>query len=313
MGFGGPHAGFISCRHEYIRSLPGRIVGESEDTRGKKALRLGLQTREQHIKREKATSNICTAQALLANVNAMWAAYHGPAALRDMATGIARMTAAFSRLMHEREGFVVVAGPWGAVFDTVLLRLPSFVGSSTVVKHLADYGYNIRRVDSRHVSVSFSETSTEEDMAKIISLFEESVGGPGKPTMAEVKTELAAAPVVPEPLMRTSPYLQGKEFNTYHTEVEMTRYLHRLGGKDIGLQRSMMPLGSCTMKLNPAASLASMLAPEWSEIHPFSPPTQTKGYQELLRSTTDALARITGFDACSLQPNSGATGEYTGT
>ena len=303
MGFGGPHAAFLATSEEYKRLMPGRIIGVSIDSAGQPALRMAMQTREQHIRRDKATSNICTAQALLANMAAMYAVYHGPGGLRDIARrvrGLAEVLAAGAAKL----GYEAPAAPF---FDTVALRGPAGSADRVLAAGFAA-GCNLRKLDDRTVGASLDETTTLEDVDLLLKVL-----NGGKPAgFAAVSLAPGATGVLPGALARTSPFLEHPVFNTYHSEHEMLRYLARLEAKDLSLKHSMIALGSCTMKLNATSEMIPITWPELANIHPFAPADQTRGYQEMLVDLASQLAVITGFDGVSLQPNSGASGEYAG-
>ncbi|HEX8695588.1 MAG TPA: aminomethyl-transferring glycine dehydrogenase [Longimicrobium sp.] len=302
LGFGGPHAAYFACRDEYRRQIPGRIIGVSTDANGQPALRMALQTREQHIRREKATSNICTAQVLLAVMASMYAVYHGPRGLRDIAARVhlfAKMLAEGAR----RLGYTVVHE---AFFDTVRIDVGDRVQS--VAAAARERGYNLRAFDETSVCVALDETVGVEDLdAVLVSLHR---GSPLPFEIAELADAVDADP--PAAFARTSEYLAHPVFNTHHSETEMLRYIRRLESRDLSLAHSMIPLGSCTMKLNATVEMFPVSWPEFSRIHPFAPPEQTRGYQELFRQLEADLAEITGFAATSLQPNAGSQGEYAG-
>jgi glycine dehydrogenase len=293
LGFGGPHAAYIACRDALKRKLPGRLVGVSVDSAGKPAYRLALQTREQHIRRDKATSNICTAQVLLAVIASMYAVYHGPKGLRDIA---ARIHALAGRFLHAlRKGGVEVAGE--TFFDTVTLQLGE--KAEAFVKAAEGRGYNLRSLDGGRVGVAFDETANEEDVRILLECL-------GQASDDEAVME------IPDTLERRSGFLTNKVFSLYHSETEMMRYLRRLEGKDLALNESMISLGSCTMKLNAVSEMMPVTWPEVGTIHPFAPESQTSGYRTMLRLLEDWLAVITEFAAVSLQPNAGSQGEYAG-
>jgi len=282
LGNGGPHAGFISCKDALKRKLPGRIIGVSKDAHGQPAYRLSLQTREQHIRRDKATSNICTAQVLLAVIASMYASYHGPDGLRRIARSIHRKTALLaSRIGAKTEVF----------FDTI----------TTAAKPQADDRINLRDNPDGTTMISLDETTTTEDLRELLELFG-----------ADASNLEAEALALPEDLQRSSDFLTHPVFNSYHTETEMMRYLRRLEGRDLALNHSMIPLGSCTMKLNAAAEMMPVTWPTVGQIHPFAPSDQRKGYTQMASELEAWLAEITGFHAVSLQPNAGSQGEYAG-
>ncbi|MEX2582872.1 MAG: aminomethyl-transferring glycine dehydrogenase [Gemmatimonadota bacterium] len=300
LGYGGPHAGFFSTRDEYKRLIPGRIIGLSRDRRGKPALRMALQTREQHIRREKATSNICTAQVLLAVVASMYAVYHGPGGLRRIGetvhAGAARLAGGLRQLGHE-----VVNS---AFFDT--LRIRPRDGAAAVIERAAERGINLRRFDDASIGISLDETVTEADLVDLLALFAEGDHAVAPPAPDEVRSP------VPEALLRTSAYLEHPVFNTHHSETEMLRYMRKLESRDLSLTTSMIPLGSCTMKLNATAEMIPITWTEFGRMHPFAPKEQAEGYQQLFVELEAQLAEITGFTAVSLQPNAGSQGEFAG-
>ncbi|GAV56940.1 GDC-P domain-containing protein [Cephalotus follicularis] len=302
MGYGGPHAAFLATSQEYKRMMPGRIIGVSVDSSGKPALRMAMQTREQHIRRDKATSNICTAQALLANMAAMYAVYHGPEGLKAISQRVHGLAGAFA-LGLKKLGTVEVQGlPF---FDTVKVKCAD-------AHAMADAAYkneiNLRVVDAKTITVSFDETTTFEDVDKLFKVF--ASGKPVPFTAASLAPEVHTS--IPSGLIRSSPYLTHPIFNTYHTEHELLRYIHRLQSKDLSLCHSMIPLGSCTMKLNATSEMMPVTWPNFTDIHPFAPVEQAQGYQEMFNDLGDLLCTITGFDSFSLQPNAGAAGEYAG-
>ena len=300
LGYGGPHAAFFATRESFVRQAPGRIIGLSVDARGNPAYRMALQTREQHIRREKATSNICTAQALLANIAAMYAVYHGPAGLR----AIAERVHSLARVAEDALVAVGLEQTNTAYFDTLRItgaNVGSIRGRAEAV------GINFR-YDGDAIGISFDETSTIEDVGDIVGLFKAAAGKSGFPVFKRAEFVLKA----PAALQRTSPYLTHPVFNSHHSETKMMRYLKSLERKDVGLDTSMIPLGSCTMKLNAASEMIPVSWPEFSRIHPFAPRDQASGYSQIFGELEDALCRITGFAAVSLQPNSGAQGEFAG-
>lgn len=300
LGFGGPHAAFMSAKDDFKRLLPGRIIGVSVDAEGKRALRMALQTREQHIKREKATSNICTAQALLANMAAMYAVYHGPKGLKQIAERIAIFAQTVASEIEAR-GYTLVAQSF---FDTIVVK----VDDASVIKSRAEEKkINFRYFDKHWVGISIDETTIIEDLFDIISCFENE-----SETIAFEIAEDYGLYRIPEKLTRTSAYLTHPVFNSYHSESQMLRYIKYLENKDLSLNTSMISLGSCTMKLNAATEMIPLSWNHWSNIHPFAPVEQAGGYKELIDTLSQYLCEITGFDACSLQPNSGAQGEYAG-
>ncbi|HKC94073.1 MAG TPA: aminomethyl-transferring glycine dehydrogenase [Nitrospira sp.] len=303
MGFGGPHAAFLSSKEDYKRQMPGRIVGVSKDRTGSVAYRLALQTREQHIRREKATSNICTAQVLLAIMAGMYAVYHGPEGLRRIAErvhGLAVVLAAGLRQL----GFDVGSEEF---FDTIRVRVTKTQGQQILVR-ADDQGMNLRRHDDDSLGIALDETTGEDEVRRLMEVF---VGHERLPfTIRDLSQTVSTT--YPANLARTSPFLTHEVFNRYHSEHEMLRYLNRLQARDLSLTHSMIPLGSCTMKLNATAEMLPVTWPEFARMHPFAPLEQSKGYQELFRQLETWLAEITGFSAISLQPNAGSQGEYAG-
>ena len=300
MGYGGPHAAFLACPEEYKRLMPGRIIGVSRDAQGGPALRMAMQTREQHIRRDKATSNICTAQALLANIAAMYAVYHGPAGLTriaDRVHGLACVLAAGAR----EAGLGVGDAPF---FDTVKVRVGDAAGAA---RRAVAAGMNIRVLDPEHVAVAFDETSSLADIDALLAVL-----APGKAVKKAADLAPGVGTTIAGAVARTSSFLTHPVFNTYHSEHEMLRYLKRLENKDLSLCHSMIALGSCTMKLNATSEMMPITWPELANLHPFVPTDQAQGYAEMFEQLASQLAEITGFDAVSLQPNSGASGEYAG-
>ena len=303
MGFGGPHAAFFATRERYKRQTPGRIIGVSVDAQGRTALRMALQTREQHIRREKATSNICTAQVLLAVMAAMYAVYHGPERLRAIAERVHRLTRALAAGLAAAGREVVTE----SYFDTITVRVPG--EAEALADRARDAGFNVRRTDADHVGLSLDETIRREDVRGVIRALSADGGGSGD---ADIEALDAAAPDVIGALARKSPYLSHPVFHAHHSETEMLRYLRRLAAKDVALDRSMIPLGSCTMKLNATAEMIPVTFPGFGALHPFVPADQALGYRELCTGLERMLCAITGFDAVSLQPNAGSQGEYAG-
>ena len=302
MGYGGPHAAFFATKDEFKRNIPGRIIGVSVDAEGKRCLRMALQTREQHIRREKATSNICTAQALLANMAAMYAVYHGPSGIKDIATRISFLTKTLAMELQEA-GFALVNHTF---FDTITFR----VNNAEKLKEMAErYGMNFYYPSKNLVTLSLDETTTKNDVLNIISVFNLSVGVDTSTVTFDLD---ASSDNITAMLTRKSPFLLHPVFNSYHSETEMMRYLKALENKDLSLVHSMIALGSCTMKLNAAAELIPVSWHHFSNIHPFAPAGQTKGYDFIINDLEKLLCSITGFAACSLQPNSGAQGEFAG-
>jgi glycine dehydrogenase len=300
LGFGGPHAAYFATRDQYKRHMPGRLVGVSHDAEGRPAYRLALQTREQHIRRDKATSNICTAQVLLAVIASMYAVYHGPKGLRAIAERVHRLTSQLAdglralgcTLTHEN------------FFDTVRVEVES---SEVILEHAAKAGCNLRALSPRAVGISFDETTTPRDVELLMSIFR------GTTVRDFADDNLGEPPIrIPQSAIRNSQFLTHPIFNTHDTETEMLRYLKKLESRDLSLTTSMIPLGSCTMKLNATAEMFPISWPEISKLHPFAPTEQTAGYREICEQLEEWLAEITGFDAISLQPNAGSQGEFAG-
>ncbi|KAG0493068.1 hypothetical protein HPP92_006466 [Vanilla planifolia] len=302
MGYGGPHAAFLATSQEYKRMMPGRIIGVSLDSSGKPALRMAMQTREQHIRRDKATSNICTAQALLANMAAMYAVYHGPEGLKAIANRVHGLAGVFAHGLNKLGTVEVQDLPF---FDTVKIKTTD---AKVIADAAAKKEINLRIVNTNTITVSFDETTTLDDVDKLFEVFAggKSVSFTAESLAPDVQTS------IPRGLQRESPYLTHPIFNSYHTEHELLRYLHRLQAKDLSLCHSMIPLGSCTMKLNATVEMMPVTWPEFANIHPFAPPEQALGYQEMFKDLGELLCTITGFDSFSLQPNAGAAGEYAG-
>jgi len=300
LGFGGPHAAYFATRHQFKRHMPGRLVGVSHDAEGRPAYRLALQTREQHIRRDKATSNICTAQVLLAVIASMYAVYHGPKGLRAIAERVHRLTSQLAdglqalgcTIAHEN------------FFDTIRIEVES---SEVIVERAAKAGSNLRALGPRAIGISFDETTTPQDIELLMSIFR------GTTVRDFADDELGEPPIrIPQFAIRTSGFLTHPIFNTHDTETEMLRYLKKLESRDLSLTTSMIPLGSCTMKLNATAEMFPISWPEISKLHPFAPIDQTAGYVEICDQLEDWLAEITGFAAVSLQPNAGSQGEFAG-
>jgi glycine dehydrogenase len=300
LGFGGPHAAFFAAKDDFKRSIPGRIIGVSVDAHGNRALRMALQTREQHIKREKATSNICTAQALLANMAAMYAVYHGPDGLKNIATRIALLTQTVAEAIEER-GYELATSYF---FDTITVRVNNI---SSIKEKAERQQINLRYFDNHLIGISLDETTQTEDLYDLINCFENDTNPVSFDIPHDAETEN-----IPASLTRSSGFLSHPVFNTHRSESQMMRYLKSLENKDLSLNTSMITLGSCTMKLNAASEMIPLSWSHWSKIHPFAPPDQTEGYTQVVRELSDYLCEITAFDACSLQPNSGAQGEYAG-
>ena len=300
MGFGGPHAAYFATKDEFKRGMPGRLIGVSIDAQGNRALRMALQTREQHIKREKATSNICTAQALLANMAVMYAVYHGPEGLKNIASRVHGLTQSLEQQLTS----LGIEQANAYYFDT--LHIKGF-DASALNKLASAAAINFNYFSDGTVSISLDETSSNKTVEQIVSLFEKLTNKKAAAQNATVKNAS-----IPASLTRTSSYLQHPVFNTHHSETQMMRYIKQLENKDLSLNTSMISLGSCTMKLNAATEMIPVSWPCFGGLHPFAPSEQTKGYQEIAKELSDYLCETTGFTACSLQPNSGAQGEYAG-
>ncbi len=300
MGFGGPHAAYFATKDEFKRGMPGRLIGVSIDAQGNRALRMALQTREQHIKREKATSNICTAQALLANMAVMYAVYHGPVGLKNIASRVHGLTQSLEQQLTS----LGIEQANAYYFDT--LHIKGF-DASALYKLATAAAINFNYFSDGTVSISLDETSSTKTVEQIVSLFEKLTNKKATAQNATVKNAN-----IPASLIRTSSYLQHPVFNTHHSETQMMRYIKQLENKDLSLNTSMISLGSCTMKLNAATEMIPVSWPCFGGLHPFAPSEQTKGYQEIAKELSDYLCETTGFTACSLQPNSGAQGEYAG-
>ena len=297
FGFGGPHAAFMACRDAYKRSMPGRLIGVSIDAEGKPAYRLTLQTREQHIRREKATSNICTAQVLLAVMASMYAVYHGADGLRRIARRTHRLAAILAAAL--RKAGVAVGNDF---FDTLHV---TGIDAAAVHAKARAARVNLRAIDGASVGISVDETTTREDIAALAALF-------GADASDIDALDAATADALPAALLRTSDFMTHPVFNTHHSEHELLRYLRSLADKDLAMDRTMIPLGSCTMKLNATAEMIPVTWPEFGNLHPLAPADQAQGYQELIAGLEAMLVECTGYDAVSLQPNSGAQGEYAG-
>jgi glycine dehydrogenase len=302
MGYGGPHAAFFATKDEYKRAMPGRVIGVSVDSEGHRALRMALQTREQHIRREKATSNICTAQVLLAVIAAMFAVYNGPKGIRKMAERTHRLTEIFAAAV-KGFGYELVTSSF---FDTVTIRAPG--RAHALWARAKEKRINLRFVDADHLGLSFDQSVRRQELERLLSVFR---------TDALERISIDAVDkglkeVIPEPLRRSSSYLTHPVFSMYHSETEMLRYLRHLQVKDVALDQAMIPLGSCTMKLNATTEMIPVTWRPFSMLHPFAPLEQAQGYMQLFEETEDMLAEITGFDAVSLQPNAGSQGEYAG-
>ena len=299
MGYGGPHAAYIACREKFKRQLPGRIIGVSVDRHGNRALRMALQTREQHIRREKATSNICTAQVLLAVMAGMYAVYHGPAGLRRIAERIRKQTATLARGLEVAGNEIL----HDVYFDTLRVRPASSAGQ--VLAAARARRINLRDFGDGTVGIALDETVTPADLDDLLAVFG------AEAAAVEIATWWDPDPY-PAPFVRTSGYLAHEVFNSHHSETEMLRYIHRLESRDLALNTSMIPLGSCTMKLNATTQMTPITWPEFAALHPFAPVEQAGGYRRIIGDLRDWLAEISGLPAVSLQPNSGAQGEYTG-
>ncbi len=300
MGYGGPHAAFFATRDEFKRQIPGRIIGVSRDVDGKPALRMALQTREQHIRREKATSNVCTAQVLLAVIAGMYAVWHGPEGLTNIARRVHRYTAMLAAGL-EQLGYTIAHAEY---FDTLRVETPD---ARAVMGAALARRINLRKLGDKAVGVSLDETTTEADLAELIAVFAGAKKAPDVKALGEAVDDR-----YDERFARTSDFLTHPVFRTHHSETEMLRYLHRLESRDLSLTHSMIPLGSCTMKLNATAEMIPITWPEFGRLHPFAPREQAAGYAELFERLEAALKEITGFAGVSLQPNAGSQGEYTG-
>ncbi len=300
LGYGGPHAAFFATKEAYKRNIPGRIIGVTKDTDGNRALRMALQTREQHIKRDKATSNICTAQVLLAVMAGMYAVYHGPNGLRYIANKVHGQAAQLAKTL-ESFGFEQLNSFY---FDTIRVKVKNSIALREITE---GHGINLNYIDADTVSISLNEAVSEEDLKTIVLCFAEA---------HDIKTHdavpLASEGIIPNALQRKTPFLEHEVFNAYHSETELMRYVKKLERKDLALNHSMISLGSCTMKLNAASEMLPLSWAHWGNIHPFVPLNQAQGYQEMLKALESQLNTITGFAATSLQPNSGAQGEYAG-
>jgi glycine dehydrogenase len=305
MGFGGPHAGYFATTENYKRNIPGRIIGISKDAKGNKALRMALQTREQHIKRERATSNICTAQALLAMMAGFYGVYHGPSGLMAIATDIHSLTKTlFSGL--DTLGYSVMNSHF---FDTLTVSCGDGATIEDLKRLTEENRINLWFTNENKVQISVNETTSAQDISELLNVF---ANAKKKKLPADAFAGKENFKALPDSLVRTSTYLTHPVFNSFHSETEMMRYLKRLENKDLALNRTMIPLGSCTMKLNAAAELFSLSWAEFANIHPFVPLDQAIGYHELISDLEKSLCKITGFQSVSFQPNSGASGEYTG-
>jgi glycine dehydrogenase len=300
MGFGGPHAAYMATKEAYKRNLPGRIVGLSQDAQGNPAYRLALQTREQHIRREKATSNICTAQVLLAVIAGMYAVYHGPKGLTDIANRVHMLTTVLANGLNQYN-ITTVNTSW---FDTLTLNTGD--NTAAIIGRAEANNINLRQIDNNHLGISLDETTSAEE---IVQLWDTIIG---HHNLSIDQIAEQAVQNIPGNMMRTESFLDHETFNSYHSETEMLRYIRKLSDKDIALDRAMIPLGSCTMKLNATAEMLPVTWPEFANIHPFAPADQTLGYQMLIDQLESMLSEITGYDGISLQPNAGSQGEYAG-
>jgi glycine dehydrogenase len=303
LGFGGPHAGYLATRDEFKRSMAGRLAGVTIDAQGNKAFRLALQTREQHIRREKATSNICTAQVLLAVMASMYAIYHGPKGLEQIARRVHRYTGILAGALQQL-GYQLVNESY---FDTLTVVVE---GADQIHRIANEHGVNLRRIDAQRVGLSLDETTTRDDIAAVLAIFAKAAGKDAGFDIDALDQD--AADAFPAALARSSAYLTHPTFHRYHAEHEMLRYLRALADKDLALDRTMIPLGSCTMKLNATSEMIPVTWPEFSTIHPFAPDEQTVGYREMIAQLEAMLCAVTGYAGVSLQPNAGSQGEYAG-
>jgi glycine dehydrogenase len=303
MSYGGPHAGYFATKDELKRSMPGRIIGVSVDKQGNTALRMALQTREQHIRREKATSNICTAQALLATMSGMYAQYHGPEGLKNISMHIHKSACTLNNALKE----MGLRQLNTSFFDTVRIELPPMLPAIKLMSYAETKGYNFFFPEKNIVSISTDEITSLQDINNIINIF---AGAGGKKTRNA--DSFLDDTDIDKRFLRTSAFLEKPAFTSYHSETEMMRYIKMLERKDISLTHSMIPLGSCTMKLNPATAMFALSWPEFANIHPFVPVYQADGYYRMMQELGESLKAITGFSSVSFQPNSGAAGEYTG-
>ncbi|CND62048.1 glycine dehydrogenase [Yersinia frederiksenii] len=303
MGYGGPHAAFFACRDEFKRSMPGRIIGVSRDAAGNTALRMAMQTREQHIRREKANSNICTSQVLLANIASLYAVYHGPQGLQRIAGRIHRMTDILAAGLQQA-GLTLRFQHW---FDTLTVDVKD---KAAVLARALSFGINLRTDIHGAVGITLDETTSREDIQTLFALLAGDNHGLDIDQL-DAKVSQNSQSIQPA-MLRQDPILTHPVFNRYHSETEMMRYMHRLERKDLALNQAMIPLGSCTMKLNAAAEMIPITWPEFAELHPFCPPEQAAGYQQMIGQLSQWLVQLTGYDAVCMQPNSGAQGEYAG-
>ncbi|MEH6498484.1 MAG: aminomethyl-transferring glycine dehydrogenase [Pseudoalteromonas distincta] len=304
MGYGGPHAAFFATRDAYKRAMPGRIIGVSIDTRGNRALRMALQTREQHIRREKANSNICTAQVLLANIASFYGVYHGPDGLKTIAQRIQRLTAILATALESRG----ITRQNQHFFDTLTFKVPG--NAADIVERARAARINLRLIDADHLGVSLDETSTRATVEALVACF---TGDSQSLDLAALDDQVGSSGLgIPEALRRQSAFMTHPVFNSYHSETEMLRYIKSLENKDLALNHAMIPLGSCTMKLNATTEMIPITWPEFGQLHPFAPLAQAQGYKIMIDELETMLREITGFDAICMQPNSGAQGEYAG-
>ncbi|WP_447878338.1 aminomethyl-transferring glycine dehydrogenase [Serratia fonticola] len=303
MGYGGPHAAFFACRDEFKRSMPGRIIGVSRDAAGNTALRMAMQTREQHIRREKANSNICTSQVLLANIASLYAVYHGPQGLQRIAGRIHRLTDILATGLQQA-GLTLRHQTW---FDTLTVEVKD---KAAVLERALGFGINLRTDIHGAVSITLDEATSREDVQTLFALLVGDNHGLDIDALDAAVSKNSQS--IPAAMLRKDPILTHPVFNRYHSETEMMRYMHRLERKDLALNQAMIPLGSCTMKLNAAAEMIPITWPEFSELHPFCPPEQAAGYQVMIGQLSQWLVQLTGYDAVCMQPNSGAQGEYAG-
>ncbi|GAB7261250.1 MULTISPECIES: aminomethyl-transferring glycine dehydrogenase [Dickeya] len=303
MGYGGPHAAFFACRDEYKRAMPGRIIGVSRDAAGNTALRMAMQTREQHIRREKANSNICTSQVLLANIAGMYAVYHGPQGLKRIAGRIHRLTDILAAGLTAR-GLTLRHQHW---FDTLTVEVAD---KAAVLGRAVSAGINLRADLDGAVGIALDETTSRDDVLSLFTVLLGDAHGLDIDTLDAAVSQQSAS--IPSALLRSDDILAHPVFNQYHSETEMMRYLHRLESKDLALNQAMIPLGSCTMKLNAVAEMLPITWPEFAELHPFCPTEQALGYRQLITQLSEWLVQLTGYDAVCMQPNSGAQGEYAG-
>ncbi|QKJ13813.1 aminomethyl-transferring glycine dehydrogenase [Yersinia kristensenii] len=303
MGYGGPHAAFFACRDEFKRSMPGRIIGVSRDAAGNTALRMAMQTREQHIRREKANSNICTSQVLLANIASLYAVYHGPQGLQRIAGRIHRMTDILAAGLQQA-GLTLRFQHW---FDTLTVEVKD---KAAILARALSFGINLRTDIHGAVGITLDETTSREDLQTLFTLL---VGDNHGLDIDQLDAQVSHnSQSIQSTMLRQDPILTHPVFNRYHSETEMMRYMHRLERKDLALNQAMIPLGSCTMKLNAAAEMIPITWPEFAELHPFCPPEQAAGYQQMIGQLSQWLVQLTGYDAVCMQPNSGAQGEYAG-